>query len=62
MSDRHLTRKLRVPFPWVAYISQPLDRPDVKLILNPIKFQSLYHRWLLENCVRKNPRSRSLFD
>jgi hypothetical protein len=52
--------RAKVNFPWVAYISQPIGHPDVKLILNPSEFQLFYHRWLLENCLTM--RYRSLFD
>ncbi|WP_146138302.1 hypothetical protein [Chamaesiphon polymorphus] len=40
----------QVRFPIIAYLWQPLGHDRVKLILNPIKFKQLYHRWLLEMC------------
>jgi hypothetical protein len=59
---RDTTRKLRdsvkVSFPWVAYISQPIGHPTVTLIINPIKFQKLYTIWMLENCLRQKSTIR----
>ena len=48
----------RVRFPWVAFISQPIGHhnPKIKLIINPVKFKRLYQIWLLENCLRCEPR------
>jgi hypothetical protein len=45
---------VKVSFPWVAYISQPIGHPTVTLIINPIKFQKLYTIWILENCFRQD--------
>lgn len=47
MLDRD-TAKVR--FPWVAFLSQPIGHPTATFILNPAKFQKLYHVWLLEMC------------
>jgi hypothetical protein len=46
----------KVRFPWVAFISQPIGHPEVKLIINPNKFQKLYQIWFLENCLRYETR------
>ena len=48
----------RVRFPFVAFISQPIEHPDpkIKLIINPVKFKKLYQIWLLENCLRYETR------
>lgn len=52
MFDREIQK---VRFPWVAFLSQPIGHPTVKLILNPAKFKKLYHVWLLEMCwMREN--------
>ncbi len=45
---------VKVSFPWVAYISQPIGHPIVTLIINPIKFKKLYTIWMLENCFRQD--------
>jgi hypothetical protein len=50
---------VKVSFPWVAYISQPLDHPTVKLILNPIKFKKLYRIWLLEMCLTREVETKN---
>ena len=42
----------KVRFPWLAFLSQPIGHPTATLIINPAKFQKLYHIWLLENCWR----------
>jgi hypothetical protein len=41
---------VKVGFPWVAFLSQPIGHPIAKLIINPVKFKKLYHIWLLEMC------------
>jgi hypothetical protein len=41
---------VKVRFPWVAFLSQPIAHPTATLILNPFKFKNLYHRWMLEMC------------
>jgi hypothetical protein len=41
----------KVRFPWVAFLSQPIGHPIVKLIVNPVKFKKMYHIWLLEMCL-----------
>jgi hypothetical protein len=43
----------KVPFPWSAFLSQPIFDPKQKLILNPHKFQQIYHARLLESCLRR---------
>lgn len=43
----------KVPFPWSAFLSQPIFHPKHKLILNPHKFQQIYHARLLESCLRR---------
>jgi hypothetical protein len=45
----------KVPFPWSAFLSQPLFHPKHKLILNPQKFRQVYQVRLLESCLRKFP-------
>lgn len=50
----------KVPFPWVAFISQPIGHPEVQLIINPAKFQKLYKIWFLENCLRHETRIKNL--
>jgi hypothetical protein len=49
---------VKVRFPWVAYISQPIGHPTVTLIINPIKFKKLYAVWMLENCFRQDSTIR----
>jgi hypothetical protein len=49
----------KVRFPWVAFISQPIGHPEVKLIINPVKFQKLYQIWMLENCLRQEMKVRN---
>jgi hypothetical protein len=44
----------KVPFPWSAFLSQPVFHPKYKLILNPQKFQEIYHVRLLESCLRQS--------
>jgi hypothetical protein len=50
-----LQDSVKVRFPWVAYLYQPLTHPNpkVNLILNPIKFKKLYRIWLLELCLTR---------
>jgi hypothetical protein len=43
----------KVPYPWSAFLSQPLFHPKVKLILNPAVFQQRYQVRLLESCLQK---------
>jgi hypothetical protein len=50
---------VKVRFPWVAYISQPLGHPTATLIVNPIKFKKLYSVWILENCLRQDSTVRN---
>jgi hypothetical protein len=45
----------KVPFPWSAFLSQPVFHPKHKLILNPHKFRQVYEVRLLESCLRKFP-------
>ena len=45
----------KVPFPWSAYLSQPLFQPNIKLILNPTEFRAIYQVQLLESCLRQLP-------
>jgi hypothetical protein len=51
MSKEEATAK--VPFPWSAFLSQPVFNPKFKLILNPDKFQYVYHILLLESCLQR---------
>jgi hypothetical protein len=44
----------KVPFPWSAFLSQPVFHRKLKLILNPTKFQQIYHLRLLESCLRQS--------
>jgi hypothetical protein len=50
----------KVKFPWVAFISQPIDHPTATLIINPVKFKKLYHIWLLENCWKYKSEIKSV--
>ncbi|WP_310489444.1 hypothetical protein [Chamaesiphon sp. VAR_69_metabat_338] len=43
----------KVPFPWSAFLSQPIFHPKHKLILNPTVFRQIYQVRLLESCLRK---------
>jgi hypothetical protein len=43
----------KVAFPWSAFLSQPVFDPNFKLILNPAKFQYIYHILLLETCLQR---------
>ncbi|WP_310423900.1 hypothetical protein [Chamaesiphon sp. VAR_48_metabat_135_sub] len=43
----------KVPFPWSAFLSQPVFNPKFKLILNPGLFQQVYQIRLLESCLQK---------
>lgn len=56
MSDRD---SVKVRFPWVAYISQPIGHPTATLIVNPIKFNKLYTIWMLENCLCRESTLRN---
>jgi hypothetical protein len=47
----------QVPFPWSAYLSQPLFHPKHKLILNPTAFRQKYQVRLLESCLNKKLRA-----
>ena len=51
---------VKVKFPWVAFISQPIGHPTATLIINPVKFKKLYHIWLLENCWRCKSEVKSV--
>ncbi|WP_157260075.1 hypothetical protein [Chamaesiphon minutus] len=42
-----------VPFPWSAFLSQPVFNHKHKLILNPSLFKKIYHIRLLESCLQK---------
>ncbi|WP_310485634.1 hypothetical protein [Chamaesiphon sp. VAR_48_metabat_403] len=43
----------KVPFPWSAFLSQPVFQRKYKLILNPGLFQQVYQVRLLESCLQK---------
>ncbi|WP_309727893.1 hypothetical protein [Chamaesiphon sp. OTE_75_metabat_556] len=43
----------KVPFPWSAFLSQPVFHHKHKLILNPSAFKQVYQVRLLESCLRK---------
>jgi hypothetical protein len=47
--------KAKVPFPWSAFLSQPVFNSKFKLILNPVEFQRWYEVRLLESCLRQLP-------
>jgi hypothetical protein len=53
---------IKVSFPWVAYISQPIGHPIVKLILNPIKFKKLYWIWMLEMSLTRDIEAKDYDD
>ncbi|WP_310410360.1 hypothetical protein [Chamaesiphon sp. OTE_8_metabat_110] len=43
----------QVPFPWSAFLSQPVFHPRHKLILDPTRFRKIYQVRLLESCLHK---------
>ena len=51
---------VKVKFPWVAFISQPIGHATVMLIINPIKFQKLYTAWMLEKCLKCESEMKSV--
>jgi hypothetical protein len=46
--------KIKVKFPWWAFLNQPVFDSKVKLILNPREFQRNHQVRLLERCLRRN--------
>lgn len=50
---------VKVRFPWIAYISQPIGHSTATLVINPIKFKKLYSVWTLENCLRQDSTVRN---
>ncbi|WP_373547708.1 hypothetical protein [Chamaesiphon sp.] len=49
----------KVPFPWSAFLSQPVFNHRRKLILNPTVFRQVYQVRLLESCLQKQLPSTS---
>ena len=43
----------KIPYPWSAFLSQPVFHPKIKLILNPVLFQQVYQVRLLESCLQR---------
>ncbi|MCY7337247.1 MAG: hypothetical protein LH613_13710 [Chamaesiphon sp.] len=43
----------QVPFPWSAFLSQPVFHQKHKIILNPTVFRQVYQVRLLESCLQK---------